>query len=357
MVSLPLSRSQIPVAELVQSRCRLGFQPRPGGRALTRVQRFRLALTAFRSTEQEVPPRALPWLLVLVNRPVAHASAKVRAQPRCFITLPTVIFPRSQYWLGRCLYAQYWSLASALSLPKRDIDAMIDGVIGNRFLPASIRQDIIERTDGIPLFVEEITKAVLEVENEGVTERAAAAMPSSAAVIPATLHASLMARLDRLGPAKEVAQIGAAIGREFSHRLLTAVVSGPEVQLDRLVQSGLLLRRGVASHASYLFKHALVQDAAYSTLLRSKRHELHSHIASVLEQHFSEVCETQPEVLARHYTQAGMAHQAISYWQRAGDRATKRSANQKQSHIFGTPADCSNRCRTEPPTPSKNCSC
>ena len=228
-------------------------------------------------------------------------------------------------WIGQ-------SHVTALTLnrlPKRDIDAMIDGVIGNRFLPASIRQDIIERTDGIPLFVEEITKAVLEVENEGATERAAAAMPSSAAVIPATLHASLMARLDRLGPAKEVAQIGAAIGREFSHRLLTAVVSGPEVQLDRLVQSGLLLRRGVASHASYLFKHALVQDAAYSTLLRSKRHELHSHIASVLEQHFSEVRETQPEVLARHYTQAGMPHQAISYWQRAGDRAAKRSANQE----------------------------
>ena len=142
-----------------------------------------------------------------------------------------------------------------------------------------------------------------------------------------------MARLDRLGPAKEVAQIGAAIGREFSHALLTAVVSRPEPQLDsaldRLIQSGLLLRQGIASHASYLFKHALVQDAAYGTLLRAKRHELHSRIASVLEQHFLDVCETQPEVLARHYTQAGLAHQAISYWQRAGDRAAKRSANQE----------------------------
>src|ERR1700693_2871503 len=149
---------------------------------------------------------------------------------------------------------------------------MIDCVVGNKLLPANIRKDIIERTDGIPLFVEEMTKAVLEAESQGAVEHLAAAVPSSALAVPASLQASLMARLDRLGPAKEVAQIGAAIGREFSHSLLTAVVakSKPELgsALERLVQAGLLFRQGMPPQARYLFKHALVQDAAYGTLLR-----------------------------------------------------------------------------------------
>ena len=131
---------------------------------------------------------------------------------------------------------------------------MIDRVAGNKPLPASIRQDIIERTDGIPLFVEEMTKAVLEAESEGEAQRTAAAVPSPALAVPASLHASLMARLDRLGPAKEVAQIGAAIGREFSHALLAAVVRKPEAELDaaldRLIAAGLLFRQGVPPHAT-----------------------------------------------------------------------------------------------------------
>ena len=161
-------------------------------------------------------------------------------------------------------------------LTRREVDAMIDRVTGNKPMPANIRQDIIERTDGIPLFVEEMTKAVLEAESQSAAERTAAAIPSAAMAVPATLHASLMARLDRLGgPAKEVAQIGAAIGREFSHALLAAVVGKPEAELqaalDRLVAAGLLFRQGVPPHATYLFKHALVQDAAYGTLLREPR--------------------------------------------------------------------------------------
>jgi predicted ATPase len=147
-------------------------------------------------------------------------------------------------------------------LPKRAIDAMIDGVVGNKLLPTSIRQDIIERTDGIPLFIEEMTKAVLEAESESHAKQTAAAVPPPALAVPASLHASLMARLDRLGSAKEVAQIGATIGREFSHALLSAVVSKPEREvasaLDRLIAAGLLFRQGVPPHASYLFKHALV---------------------------------------------------------------------------------------------------
>src|SRR4029077_6085708 len=179
-------------------------------------------------------------------------------------------------WIGRPHVA-----ALPLDRPgERDIAAMIDGVTGNKSLPSSIRQDIIERTDGIPLFVEEMTKAVLEAGGEEAAERAVAGIPSSSIAVPASLHDSLMARLDRLGPAKEVAQIGAAIGREFSHALLAAVVRKPEAELqsalDRFVATGLLFRQGVPPQASYLFKHALVQDAAYGTLLREHRRALHA---------------------------------------------------------------------------------
>ena len=157
--------------------------------------------------------------------------------------------------------------AVALSrLPKRCIDAMIDGVIGNKLLPASIRQDIIERTDGIPLFIEEMTKAVLEADSEDAALRTAAAIPPPILAVPASLQASLMARLDRLGPAKEIAQTAAAIGREFSHAFLAAVVRKPEAKLqaalNRLAAAGLLFRQGIPPHTTYLFKHALVQDAA-----------------------------------------------------------------------------------------------
>jgi class 3 adenylate cyclase len=215
-------------------------------------------------------------------------------------------------------------------LTRREVEAMIDRVVGNKLLPAKIQQDIIERTDGIPLFVEEMTKAVLEATSEDEAQQTAAAIPSSALAVPASLHASLMARLDRLGPAKEVAQIGAVIGREFSHALLGAVVRKPETELqsalDRLVEAGLLFRQGVAPHASYLFKHALVQDAAYGTLLREPRRELHARIAETLERQFGEIAENRPELLARHCTEARLIEKAASLWGKAGQRSLARSA-------------------------------
>ena len=218
-------------------------------------------------------------------------------------------------------------------LGEREIASMIESVAGNQPLPASIRQDIIERTDGIPLFAEEITKAVIEAGGEGALERAVGSIPSSSVAVPASLHASLMARLDRLGAAKEVAQIAAVIGREFSHSLLTAVAHFSDAELraalDALIRSGLFFCQGLPPDATYLFKHALVQDAAYGTLLRTKRIELHARIARVLDQQFLEIKENNPEVLARHYTEGGLAPQAIDYWQRAGNRAAKRSANQE----------------------------
>jgi class 3 adenylate cyclase/predicted ATPase len=229
-------------------------------------------------------------------------------------------------WIGR----PYVTALSLNRLDEREIAGMIDRVIGNKALPETIRQEIIERTDGIPLFVEEMTRAVLEAETENEARKTAATVPSSALAIPASLHASLMARLDRLGPAKEVAQIGAAIGREFSHPILAAVVSKPETalqsSLDRLVKAGLLFRQGMPPHVTYLFKHALVQDVAYGTLLRDPRRALHARIAEILEGGFADVATNQPELLARHYSEAGLIAKAASFWGKAGRRSLERSA-------------------------------
>jgi predicted ATPase len=229
-------------------------------------------------------------------------------------------------WIGR----PYVTALTLNRLAQRDIDVMIDRVIGNKLLAKGVRQDIIERTDGIPLFVEEMTKAVLEAESQSAAQHLTAAVPSSAVSVPASLHASLMARLDRLGPAKEVAQIGAALGREFSHALLAAVVPKPEPELvsalDRLTAAGLLFRQGVPPHASYLFKHALVQDAAYGTLLREPRRALHALIAETLERIFPEIAESQPELLARHCAEAGQIEKATGFWGKAGQRSLERSA-------------------------------
>ena len=205
----------------------------------------------------------------------------------------------------------------------RETAAIIARLVGNKELPSDVMAEIVERTDGIPLFVEEMTKAVLEADSEGATP--VAAVPSPTLAVPASLHASLMARLDRLGPAKEVAQIGAAIGREFSYALLTAVVQKPEAELgsalDRLIQAGLLFQQGAPPHATYLFKHALVQDAAYGTLLREPRRALHARIAEALERQFAEIADSQPELLARHCTEAGLIEKAAGLWGKAGQRS------------------------------------
>jgi predicted ATPase/class 3 adenylate cyclase len=229
-------------------------------------------------------------------------------------------------WIGR----SYVTALTLNRLAQRDIETVIDNVVGNKLIPASVRQYIIERTDGIPLFVEEMTKAVLEAGSEEEAQRTAASVPSMALAVPASLHALLMARLDRLGAAKDVAQIGAAIGREFSHDLLAAVASKPEAELgsslDRLTAAGLLFRQGRPPHAKYLFKHALVRDAAYGTLLREPRRALHAHIAETLESQFADIVESQPELLARHCTEAGQIEKAAGLWGKAGQRSLERSA-------------------------------
>jgi class 3 adenylate cyclase/predicted ATPase len=247
--------------------------------------------------------RVLPVLLIMTFRPEFNAP-----------------------WVGQ---PQVTSLALN-RLGKREAAAIVTGIFANKELPADMLAEIVERTDGIPLFIEETTKAVLEAESEGAARRTVAAVPPLALAVPASLYASLMARLDRLGPAREAAQIGSAIGREFSHALLAAVALKPEAELestlDRLVAAGLLFRQGVPPHATYLFKHALVQDAAYGTLLREPRRALHARIAEALESDFAEIAERQPELLARHCTEAGVIEKAAGLWGKAGQRSLERSA-------------------------------
>jgi predicted ATPase len=209
---------------------------------------------------------------------------------------------------------------------------MVANVTLGRALPGEVLDQIVSKTDGIPLFVEELTKTVLESGLlRDVGDRYQLTGPLPPVAIPSTLQDSLMARLDRLAPVKEVAQIGAAIGREFPHRLLASVspLGDNELHgaLGQLVEAELVFRRGSGTDTSYIFKHALVQDAAYDSLLRSKRQELHQRIATVLEEQFPNLVETEPEILAHHYTEAGQIDASVTYWRRAGQRAVDRSAN------------------------------
>jgi class 3 adenylate cyclase/predicted ATPase len=216
-------------------------------------------------------------------------------------------------------------------LDRRDRTSLVEQIAGGKALPDEIVDQIADRTDGVPLFVEELTKSVLE---SGVLREEADryvldhALPPLA--IPMTLQDSLMARLDRLASVRLVAQIGAAIGREFSYELMRAVsrLSGSELQaaLARLVASELVFQRGAPPDAVYTFKHTLVQDAAHGSLLRSSRQQLHGRIADALETHFPELMDSQPELLAQHYAEAGLIEKSVAYWGRAGRRSAARSA-------------------------------
>jgi class 3 adenylate cyclase/predicted ATPase len=216
-----------------------------------------------------------------------------------------------------------------LSHPQRS--EMITRVTGGKLLPKEIIDQIVDRTDGVPLFIEELTKAIVESgivseTSDGYTVTS----PLAALTIPTTLHASLLARLDRLAPTREVAQIAAALGRRFSHELISAVASMPQHRVDdalaQLVSAELILRRGTPPDAEYSFKHALVQDAAYSTLLRSRRQELHARIANILEHQFPDIVVSQPEIAARHCTEGALSEAAIEWWGKAGELALRRSA-------------------------------
>ena len=230
-------------------------------------------------------------------------------------------------WVGQA----HATVIALNRLGRGDCAEMVARLAGNAaLLPPDVIAEIVERTDGVPLFVEEMTKAVLEAGAERGGE-IAASVPWAGLGVPATLQASLMARLDRLGPAaKGVAQIGAAIGREFSYELAASVgeLAQERLQdtLQRLVDAGLVFQRGTPPEAAYLFKHALVQDTAYSTLLRGPRRQLHARIAEALTAHYPELMDSQPELFAQHYAEAGLVEESAAYWGKAGHRSAARSA-------------------------------
>jgi TOMM system kinase/cyclase fusion protein len=231
-------------------------------------------------------------------------------------------------WTGRAHLTQ----VTLARLPRRHAAEMTGLVARGKALPPAVVEQVVAKTDGVPLFVEELTKMVLESgllqERE---ERYELTGPLPPLAIPATLHDSLMARLDRLATVKALAQLGATLGREFSYELLQAVSPWDEPTLRRglhqLVEAEFLYQQGLPPQATYTFKHALIQETAYQSLLRSTRQQYHQRIAQVLEAQFPETAETQPELLAHHYTEAGLGEQAVGYWQRAGQRALERSAN------------------------------
>ena len=239
-------------------------------------------------------------------------------------------------WTGRSHLTQ----VTLPRLPRRQAVEVIRRVAHGKALPPEVVEQIVAKTDGVPLFVEELTKMVLESgllqEQEG---HYALTGPLPPLAIPATLHDSLMARLDRLATVKALAQLGATLGREFSYELLHAVSPWDEgtVQqgLQQLVAAEFLYQQGLPPQATYVFKHALIQDAAYQSLLRSNRQQHHQRIAQVLAERFPETAETQPELVAHHYTEAGVADQAITYWVRAAQHATNRSANREVIHHVG----------------------
>jgi predicted ATPase len=229
-----------------------------------------------------------------------------------------------------------WAMAAHLTsltlrrLAPAEIGRLVAHVVGEKAFPPAVLQEVVRKTDGVPLFVEELTKMVLESgllqEREDRYELLGLLPPLA---IPATLHDALMARLDRLAAVKVVAQLGATIGRTFPYALLQAVAQLDAATLQgalaQLVETEVVTQRGLPPQATYTFKHALIQDAAYQSLLRSTRQQYHQQIAQVIEARFPDICETQPELLAHHYTEAGLSAQALPYWQRAGQRAMECS--------------------------------
>jgi predicted ATPase len=288
-----------------------------------------------------VDPTTLELLTLLVDQ---GPTARILA---LFTSRPDVSPP----WTGR----SHLTHVTLPRLPRRQAAEMAGRVAHGKVLPAEVVEQVVAKTDGVPLFVEELTKMVLESgllqERE---ERYELSGPLPPLAIPATLHDSLMARLDRLATVKALAQLGATLGREFSYVLLQAISPWDEETLRRglqhLVAAEFLYQQGLPPEATYLFKHAPIQETAYQPLLRSTRQQYHQRIAQVLKARFPERCETQPELLAHHYTEAGLAEQAIGYWQRVGQQASDRSANVEAISHFTTGIEL---LKTLPETPER----
>ena len=244
------------------------------------------------------------------------------------------------------VWAEYSHVTSlTLSrLPRRQSAELVAAMTGGKALPPEVQQAILAKTDGVPLYIEALTENVLESGlltegNDSFTLKG----PLKGLPIPDSLQALLMERVDRLGPAKEIVQTGAAIGREFTYELVRATVDATDSQLrhalDLFVASGLMFQEGEIPIATYHFKHALVQEAAYSTLPKKPRRLLHARIAKALESRFAERVKMEPELLAYHYEQAGLAGPAVEYWHRAARRDAERSANIEALNHFNRALD------------------
>jgi class 3 adenylate cyclase/DNA-binding SARP family transcriptional activator len=309
--------------------------------AVSSQQKREMTLTAFLDQLDGVAARN-PVLVVFEDAhwidPTSQdlldrTAARVANLP---VLLVVTVRPELQpTWVGQ----PHVTMLPLSRLGRRDSAGIIGGVTKDKALPDAVVEQILAHTDGVPLFVEELTSTLLESGLLRETpDRYVLDGPLPPLAIPTTLQASLVARLDRLGSVKDVAQIGAAIGREFSHELIASVSSLAPMNLDaaleRLTASSLISRRGTPPDATYSFKHALVQDAAYVTMLKSRRRQLHSSIAKVLVERFPAMAESLPEVVAHHFTEAGLASEAIGYWVKAGRLAYARSANREAAKSF-----------------------
>ncbi len=358
-----LDASRQPLAEVVPLLAALLAVPLPEGRYAA------LTLTPQQQRQQTLDA-LVAWLLAEAERqPVLAVYEDLHwADPSTLELLgalleqaPTV--PMLTVLTFRPVFVPPWPSRSHLTpitlnrLERPQVEALITHLAGGKALPAEVVAHIVAKTDGVPLFVEELTKMLLESDLlQEDTQHYVLTGPLTAVTIPATLQDSLMARLDRLGAAKDVAQLGAVVGREFAYDVLQALAPLDEATLQarlaQLVEAELLYQRGRPPRARYVFKHALIQDAAYASLLKSTRQQVHQQIAQVFEARFPALVETQPELVAQHYTAAGCTEQAVVYWQRAGQQASDRSANVEAISHLTTGSSCSRPCQRRLRIPS-----
>jgi class 3 adenylate cyclase/predicted ATPase len=332
-----LDSSRQPLTEVVPLLAALLALPLPEGRYAA------LTLTPQQQRQQTLDT-LVAWLLAEAERqPVLAVYEDLHwADPSTLELLGAILeqaptVPILTVLTFRPVFVPPWPSRSHLTpitlnrLERQQVEALITHLAGGKALPAEVVAHIVAKTDGVPLFVEELTKMLLESDllREDMQHYVRTG-PLSAVTIPTTLQDSLMARLDRLGTARDVAQLGAVVGREFAYDMLQALapLDEPTLQalLAQLVEAELLYQRGRPPRARYVFKHALIQEAAYALLLKSTRQQVHQQIAQVIETQFPTLVETQPELVAQHYTAAGCTEQAVHYWQRAGQQASDRSA-------------------------------
>jgi class 3 adenylate cyclase len=338
---------RLPLAEVVPLFAGLLSVPLPAERYAA------LALTPPQQKQQTLDA-LVAWLAAEAERqPVLLAWEDLHwADPTTLELLGLVIdqaptMPMLHVLTSRPEFSAPWPHRSHMTplvlnrLERPQVEALIAQRAGGKTLPAEVVQYIVAKTDGVPLYIEELTKMLLaSLLLREAADQYVLTGPLRAVAIPDTLQDALMARLDQLNTAKEVAQLGAVLGREFAYELLQAIAPQDEAALHaglgQLVGAELLYQRGRPPRARYLFKHALIQDAAYASLLKSTRQQVHQQVAQVLEARFPALVETQPELVAQHYTAAGCTEQAVHYWQRAGQHASDRSAHLEAISHFTT---------------------